>query len=150
MECLNCSSIRTPTTTISGGGRFQKDLHFRERFFTIVGKKWTKMRKTCLLDSPWNRLTRMRVSKTKVSWGSKWCGVECESRFREVWIVRDGRCVGYCEEEGDAATMTKVEFGARCLVVRRLAGLELAEPHVCLPNISAKKFRRSVGPTSIV
>ena len=65
MECLDCSSIRTPTTTVSGGGRFQKDLHFGERFFRIVGKKCADREEMCLLGSCWNPLTRMRASRKK-------------------------------------------------------------------------------------
>ena len=56
MECLNCSLIRTPTTTVSGGGRFQEDLHFGERFFRIVGKSVLIEKKCAYLAAvgiPW-------------------------------------------------------------------------------------------------
>ena len=100
-------------------------------------------KKMRLLGSCWNPLTRMRGSRKKSLRAAS--RVECESRCRRVWIVGDGWSLGYREEEDDVATMTEVEFGTRCLVVRRLTGLELAGPHVYLPNIRAKKLGRGFG-----
>ena len=65
MECLDCSSIPTPTRTVSGGGRFQEDLHFGERFFRIVGKKCADREEMSLLGSCWNPLARMHASGKK-------------------------------------------------------------------------------------